>query len=110
MTLQYAVLDRRFRLAAVRSGLPPSGGQIPSRCWWPCSRRSRHHPVLQSHGPGEAQPCAAGPDRGHQCGEVLFTCFGGILFLHDPLPSLLGVFGIMLIVAGMVAGALLGQR
>lgn len=45
-----------------------------------------------------------------QCGEVLFTLFGGILFLHDPLPSLLGVFGILLIVAGMVAGALLGQR
>ena len=45
-----------------------------------------------------------------QCGEVLFTLLGGILFLHDPLPSLLGVLGILLIVAGMVAGALLGQR
>lgn len=45
-----------------------------------------------------------------QCGEVLFTLLGGILFLHDPLPSLVGMLGILLIVAGMVAGALLGQR
>ncbi len=45
-----------------------------------------------------------------QCGEVLFTLLGGILFLRDPLPSPAGVVGILLIVAGMVAGALLGQR
>lgn len=43
-----------------------------------------------------------------QCGEVLFTLLGGILFLRDPLPSPAGVLGILLIAAGMAAGALLG--
>lgn len=43
-----------------------------------------------------------------QCGEVLFTLLGGILFLRDPLPGLSGVLGILLIVAGMAAGALGG--
>lgn len=35
-------------------------------------------------------------------GEVLFTLLGGVLFLHDPLPSGLGALGLLLILIGMV--------
>ncbi|MDO4344304.1 MAG: multidrug resistance efflux transporter family protein [Eubacteriales bacterium] len=40
-----------------------------------------------------------------QSGEVIFTLLGGILFLGDALPSAVGFFGILLIVAGMVGNS-----
>lgn len=45
-----------------------------------------------------------------QCGSVVFSTLGGIMFLKDPLPSGLGFFGILLIVAGMAGGSLLSVR
>lgn len=94
----------------VRSGLPDSGqiaqsllvalfsGVVATILFFKATDLVKHNPVQLAL------------IEATQCGEVLFTLLGGILFLHDPLPSLMGVLGIFLIVAGMVAGALLGQR
>ncbi|MDY3224458.1 MAG: multidrug resistance efflux transporter family protein [Candidatus Faecousia sp.] len=43
-----------------------------------------------------------------QAGEVLFTLLGGVLFLHDPLPSATGLLGIGIVIAGMVMNSLSG--
>ena len=42
-----------------------------------------------------------------QCGEVIFSLVGGILFLHDALPGLFGWLGLALIVGGMIVNSLL---
>ena len=42
-----------------------------------------------------------------QCGEVIFSLIGGILFLHDDLPGLFGWLGLALIVGGMIVNSLL---
>lgn len=42
-----------------------------------------------------------------QCGEVVFSLVGGILFLHDALPGLFGWLGLALIVCGMIINSLL---
>lgn len=44
-----------------------------------------------------------------QSGEVLFTLLGGIVFLKDTPPDLLGIIGIFLIVFGMVLNSLLSS-
>ena len=44
-----------------------------------------------------------------QCGEVLFTLAGGILFLGDSMPTMTGFIGIMIIVAGMVGNSLVSS-
>ena len=44
-----------------------------------------------------------------QCGEVIFTLIGGLLFLGDPVPSPLGFAGIAVVVVGMVASSLLSR-
>ncbi|MDO4976242.1 MAG: multidrug resistance efflux transporter family protein [Eubacteriales bacterium] len=41
-----------------------------------------------------------------QAGEVIFTLIGGILFLKDPFPSLIGFIGILIIVIGMIGNSL----
>ena len=43
-----------------------------------------------------------------QAGEVLFTLLGGILFLHDALPTPAGMLGIGVVVLGMVLNSLSG--
>ena len=43
-----------------------------------------------------------------QAGEVLFTLLGGILFLHDALPTPAGMLGIGVVVIGMVLNSLSG--
>lgn len=40
-----------------------------------------------------------------QCGEVLFSLLGGILFLRDPWPGPAGWLGLILIVSGMLVNA-----
>ena len=42
-----------------------------------------------------------------QSGEVIFTLLGGILVLGDRLPNLIGLFGIALIVTGMILSSLI---
>lgn len=42
-----------------------------------------------------------------QCGEVIFTLIGGVLFLGDSLPSLPGYMGMALVVVGMILNSLL---
>lgn len=41
-----------------------------------------------------------------QSGEVIFTLLGGVLFLGDPMPSVVGCIGIAVIVAGMICNSL----
>lgn len=43
-----------------------------------------------------------------QAGEVLFTLLGGVLFLHDSLPTPAGMLGICVVVAGMILNSLSG--
>lgn len=43
-----------------------------------------------------------------QAGEVLFTLLGGILFLHDSLPTPAGMLGIGIVVIGMILNSLSG--
>lgn len=45
-----------------------------------------------------------------QCGEVVFTLIGGILFLGDRMPDLVGFLGLALILAGMLLNSLLTSR
>ena len=45
-----------------------------------------------------------------QCGEVIFSLVGGILFLHDALPGLFGWLGLLLIVGGMIFNSLLTMK
>ena len=42
-----------------------------------------------------------------QCGEVIFTLLGGVLLLHDALPSGIGFLGLALVVLGMIANSLM---
>lgn len=42
-----------------------------------------------------------------QCGEVIFSLLGGILFLRDDMPGLYGWLGLLLIVGGMIVNSLL---
>lgn len=44
-----------------------------------------------------------------QAGEVLFTLLGGIVFLHDSLPTPAGMLGIGVVVLGMVLNSLSGS-
>ncbi|MCQ2406772.1 MAG: multidrug resistance efflux transporter family protein, partial [Oscillospiraceae bacterium] len=44
-----------------------------------------------------------------QCGEVIFTLLGGILFLSDALPSGLGILGLIIVVGGMTANSLVRE-
>lgn len=41
-----------------------------------------------------------------QCGEVIFTLIGGILFLGDSLPGMIGLIGLILIIAGMILNSI----
>lgn len=43
-----------------------------------------------------------------QAGEVLFTLLGGVLFLHDSLPTPTGMAGIAIVVIGMILNSLSG--
>ena len=43
-----------------------------------------------------------------QAGEVLFTLLGGVLFLHDSLPTASGMLGICVVVIGMILNSLSG--
>ena len=45
-----------------------------------------------------------------QCGEVIFSLLGGILFLHDALPGLYGWLGLLLIIGGMIFNSLLTMK
>lgn len=45
-----------------------------------------------------------------QCGEVIFSLLGGILFLHDVLPGLYGWLGLLLIIGGMIFNSLLTMK
>ena len=45
-----------------------------------------------------------------QAGEVLFTLLGGILFLHDSLPTASGILGICVVVIGMILNSLPGGK
>ena len=44
-----------------------------------------------------------------QCGEVIFTLLGGMLVLHDAIPSGIGFVGLFLVVAGMIANSLVRE-
>jgi len=44
-----------------------------------------------------------------QSGEVIFTLLGGILLLGDGMPDLMGFFGILLIILGMILNSLLSS-
>lgn len=44
-----------------------------------------------------------------QCGEVIFTLLGGVLLLHDSLPTVVGGVGILLIIVGMVLNSVVAQ-
>ena len=41
-----------------------------------------------------------------QCGEVIFTLLGGVVLLHDAIPTTFGVVGMLLIIIGMVVNSL----
>lgn len=45
-----------------------------------------------------------------QCGEVIFSLLGGILFLHDALPGFYGCLGLLLIIGGMIFNSLLTMK
>lgn len=45
-----------------------------------------------------------------QAGEVIFTLLGSILFLHDSVPSMLGIAGLILIIAGMLLNTLCAAK
>ena len=42
-----------------------------------------------------------------QAGEVLFTLFGGCLFLGDQIPTPLGFLGVFIVIVGIVGNSLL---
>ena len=41
-----------------------------------------------------------------QSGEVLFTLLGGVLFLGDPIPDMVGFLGIIIVIVGMIGNSL----
>lgn len=45
-----------------------------------------------------------------QSGEVVFTLIGGLLFLGDPMPDMLGFVGIVIVVIGMIGNSLISGR
>jgi drug/metabolite transporter (DMT)-like permease len=42
-----------------------------------------------------------------QSGEVIFTLLGGVFILHDKIPTLIGLIGIMIVVLGMILNSLI---
>lgn len=54
----------------------------------------------------KSQPRRLAVIEATQSGEVVFTLLGGILVLGDPLPSVTGMIGIVVIVAGMIGSSL----
>ncbi|MDO5545604.1 MAG: multidrug resistance efflux transporter family protein [Eubacteriales bacterium] len=92
--------------AAVTHGLPSSGqivqslsvavfsGVVATLLFFEATNLVRHNPkqlaVIEAT----------------QAGEVLFTLLGGILFLHDSLPTPTGLLGIAVVVAGMILNSL----
>ena len=45
-----------------------------------------------------------------QAGEVVFTLLGGLLFLNEPMPSLLSCVGLILIFVGIVVSSIVSAR
>lgn len=41
-----------------------------------------------------------------QCGEVIFTLIGGILFLGDSIPGTSGIIGLLMIIIGMIINSI----
>jgi len=58
----------------------------------------------------QSQPVYLALVESTQCGEVVFSLFGGILLLQEPLPGAAGWAGLLLIVSGMVCNSLLTAR
>ena len=54
----------------------------------------------------QTQPKLLAMVESTQCGEVVFSLFGGVLLLHDPLPDAVGWIGLLLIVGGMIFNSL----
>lgn len=44
-----------------------------------------------------------------QCGEVVFSLLGGIIISGDPIPSMVGFMGLLLIIIGMVINSLVKE-
>ena len=97
-------------IAVVRGGLP-SGGQLAKAAavavfsgvtatvvFFEATRLVRSHP----------QRLALVEST--QCGEVIFSLLGGILFLGDPLPGAAGWIGLVLILGGMIFNSLLTMK
>ena len=97
-------------VATVRVGLPSAtqlmqativsvfSGLIATLVFFEGTRLVKHHP----------QRLALVEST--QCGEVIFSLLGGILFLHDALPGLYGWLGLLLIVGGMIFNSLLTMK
>lgn len=45
-----------------------------------------------------------------QAGEVIFTLLGGLLLLGDTPPNVMGILGLILIIAGMILNSLLSSK
>lgn len=93
-------------IAFLRTGLP-SGGQILK-----CASVALFSGTIATGLFFHATDLVRG-DAGHlaavestQCGEVVFTLLGGILVLHDAVPSAAGFAGLFLVAAGMIANSL----
>lgn len=56
-----------------------------------------------------AEPKQLAAVESTQCGEVIFTLLGGMLILHDAIPSGIGFVGLLLVVAGMIANSLVRE-
>lgn len=111
MTLWSQPLWILFSIVALRQVGPPSSGQLlqssivglfagvfATVLFFKATSLVRHNPKQLAL--AEAT----------QCGSVVFSTLGGILFLKDPLPSPLGFLGIAMIVAGMAGGSLVSAR
>ena len=93
-------------LALLRTGLP-SGGQI-LKCGSVALFSGTIATGLFFHATDlvRENPRYLAAVESTQCGEVVFTLLGGVLVLHDAMPSPAGFAGLVLVVLGMILSSL----
>ena len=96
-------------LAFVRTGIP-SGGQV-LKCASVALFSGTIATGLFFHATDliRSDPRQLAAVESTQCGEIIFTLLGGVLVLHDALPSGIGFIGLLLVVIGMIANSLVGE-
>lgn len=97
-------------IAFVRAGAPSGGQIVQSLAVALFSGVIATILFFQATDLVKANPRQLAVIEATQSGEVLFTLLGGILFLGDRIPDMLGLCGILIVMIGMIGNSLISAR